>query len=178
MNKYIEKIANKVELEPGVHYDLEKHDMKVSTKVIKGHLDAKDRQSRLLAGGVYGVLGTGAGTILGETQAQSMVDKSVDHLHVLPDRGANAGKSLSERAVQVPGKKNLYSLVKNKFHPLAFRRIGMGVGGLLGGTAGAGLGYALGGTQSFEKTRDKNKLIASLERKHEKTINQLEGWDN
>lgn len=57
MNKYLEKIAAKVELEPGVNYDLAKHDIAVSRQRMSEHLDSKDKLHRGVHGAVYASLG-------------------------------------------------------------------------------------------------------------------------
>lgn len=63
MNKYLEKIAAKIELEPGVNYDLAKHDIAVSRQRMSDHINSKDQTSRLITGGMFGALGGTAGYI-------------------------------------------------------------------------------------------------------------------
>lgn len=57
MNKYLEKIAAKIELEPGVNYDLAKHDIAVSRQRMADHIQSKDTTRRGIVAGAYAPLG-------------------------------------------------------------------------------------------------------------------------
>ena len=179
MNVYLEKIANKIELEPGVSYDLAKHDMKVSQNRISEHLRDQDTLSRRIAGGLYGGIGASLGHIYGDVHGDRLISEGTDSYDIkrrtVPT--ADGGKRIAHEQILVPAKKNLYSRLSGKMSPTAFRMSVRGAGTLVGGLGLGGLGYAMGGIPEVEKPIVRNKFISSLEKKHQKTIDQLEGWD-
>jgi hypothetical protein len=71
MNKYLEKIAKaysgeKVEIEPGVYYHLDKHELKPTTAHMAEYMDKRDTRSRLGVGAVYGAVGGFMGAAMGD----------------------------------------------------------------------------------------------------------------
>lgn len=179
MNVYLEKIANKIELEPGVHYDLAKHDMKVSQNRMSEHMRDQDTLSRRITGGLYGGIGASLGHIYGDVHGNRLISEGTDSYDITRRtvRTADGGKRIAHEQILVPAKKNLYSRLSGKMSPKTFRTAARTAGSLIGGLGLGGLGYAVGGTLEVDKPTVKNKFISSLERKHQKTIDQLEGWD-
>ena len=73
MNKYLVKVAEKIELEPGVHYDTVKHQLVVAKRRMDEHIGSKDRTARIINAIPMAAMGTGAGWI------------GVDMIHSLPN---------------------------------------------------------------------------------------------
>ena len=179
MNVYLEKIANKVELEPGVHYDLAKHEMKISQGRISEHMRDQDTFRRRFTGGLYGGIGASLGHLYGDAHGNRLILESTGGFdlkkRVIPT--AEGSSRVVYDQVLLPAKNNLYSKLSRKMSPKSFRTATRTAGSLIGGLGLGGLGYAVGGTLDVDKPTVKNKFISSLERKHQKTIDQLEGWD-
>lgn len=76
MNKYLVKVAQKVELEPGVHYNLAKHEINVTPARIAEHQKRVDSRNRGAYGLIYGTVGGLAGAAAGHGTASKMVDRS------------------------------------------------------------------------------------------------------
>lgn len=188
MNKYLEKIAAKVELEPGVNYDLAKHDIAVSRQRMSEHINSKDQTSRLITGGMFGALGGVGGTL-------TLMDK------IKNDNAASIQSGAADFK-RPPGMKfgtreHIQSMMEAELHarrnPVpATNMVGrlaskygigrvLGAGKVLGGVAGAaamgGLGYFAGGLEDTAKADYKNSYLHHLEKKHDAKINELEGWD-
>lgn len=179
MNVYLEKIASKVELEPGVNYDLAKHEMRVSQSRISEHMKDKDTFRRRVTGGLYGGIGASLGHLYGDAHGDRLILESTGGFdlkkRVIPT--TDGGSRVAYDQVLIPAKKNIYSKLSSKMSPKSFRTAARTAGSLIGGLGLGGLGYAAGGTLDVDKPTVKNKFISSLERKHQKTIDQLEGWD-
>lgn len=145
MNKYLEKIASMHELEPGVSYNLAKHDVVIDKNRMAEHLASRDRLSRGFNSVIPAVYGVGA--------------------------GAAGGLLLAKKGYNNPS--SWVGRVSSRFKE---RPLLLG-GGLVGGLAGAGLGYATGGLDSAGRKEAKDALYARMERKHERKIDDLEGWN-
>ena len=65
MNKYLEKVAERFELEPGVFYDKTKHDITLSRDKGNQEADAADTRKRLGWGAYGGVVGGALGAAAG-----------------------------------------------------------------------------------------------------------------
>ena len=150
VNKYLEKIANKVELEPGVHYDLKKHDVVVSRGRMSDYVDSRDRVQRGVVAATYGTMAGAFGGALGARHAQ---------YHLL-----------------APGTSAIHKLSQRLGRGRAIRAVGVAAGA---GSAvlGGGLAYASGGVSDYDKPGVRNKYMQHLEKKHSSTIHKLEGWD-
>jgi hypothetical protein len=158
MNKYLEKIAaarkpiNKVELAPGVFYNLDKHELTPTPAHMNEFLAKKDTQNRLFTGSVGSVYGTAIGVGIGDRLGSGRLES----------RGINSNYIKNSE-----GSIRLNPTLK-KF------RIGGGILGALG--LGSAM-YAIGGLDPTQKKPLKDGYLEKLERKYEKEIDRLEGWD-
>lgn len=209
MNKYLEKIAatrkaiNKVELEPGVFYNLDKHELTPTPTHMNEFLAKKDRNNRLVTGGIFGVYGGLGGAALGlnytakrleNEQPLNILDKpkyqeAYDNwLKGGPDFQKHGPEAIGEWDRTKPKREHFirsvpseykpkFTNLANKYGPKTFAKvIGLGAAGV--GFLGAGsLGYLAGGLDPIQKKPLKDGYLEKLERKYEKEIDRIEGWD-
>lgn len=158
MNKYLEKIAEKIELEPGVNYDLAKHDIAVSRQRMSEHLDSKDKLHRGIHSAIYAPMGGIVG--YGMASQKIKTDHQLAHSTYSP----------------TPGAKNLVGRLTSKYGIGKVLSTGKALGGLAGAAAIGGLGYLAGGLEDTDKADYKNSYMQHLEKKHDAKISELEGW--
>ena len=128
MNKYLEKVAEKIELEPGYHWDTTKKEVNFSSR--QGKRDYLNR-AHTIRSGVWSIVPSLYGAALGGVYA-----------------------------------------TKKGFGRPAFVGSMLGGATLLGGGM-FGLNMALG--SSSEKGDAESKLD-KVQKKHQETINRIEGW--
>ena len=179
MNRYLEKVSSKVELEPGVSYDLAKHELKVSNKLVAEHIKTQDSNKRKALGAVYGLAGIPVGYAAGSVTADNIARRGSDKREAVFKKVIGPKGSPTRRltVVNTPGENNIYSKIQNRISRKGFARVGGVLGASAAGLALGGLGYATGGIDSWDKPEIRNKYISKLEKKYQRNIDSLEGWD-
>jgi hypothetical protein len=147
MNKYLVKIAEKHELEPGVTYNTDRHLISISPDK-RREIDNHHKNVNGLVGGLpYGIL---SGLI-----------------------GIGYGGRLANR-----------NAIKHPNMSMPVKLLNKSLPGVVGATAAAGVGGALyglhraiaGTPEELQKARE--SAMIKLEKKYEKTIHKIHGWDD
>lgn len=248
MNKYLEKVAERFELEPGVFYDKTKHDIALSRDKGNQEADAADTRKRLGWGAYGGVVGGFFGAAAGHAVSTTHIDRAKPRTYeglVYPsddevsswkaakpqppnvrrpglseyldmsqykdpvtnrfdkDKAARHRAMLDEASdmwsthqmdmhkwrmaepspkyqevVKKPDiKPSIVNKLADKIGPAAARRVFTGAGLAAGGLGLGGLYYAFNSATPAERTAAKDAYITKAFKRHDSTINQLEGWE-
>jgi hypothetical protein len=180
MNKYLEKIANRAEMEPGVHYDLASHSLKVTPGAMREHLDREDTKRRLIfsvpPAGILGVVGA---SVVDDALRRNHIDAHPQTFYKLDWYENGWVKTLGKNLrTPIPPRHsgNFFSRLGDKHGIGKVSKIGSGLGALGGAALGGSIGYFLNGIPAEEKSTYKDEYLSKLERKYENRIDELEGW--
>ena len=176
MNKYLEKIAaistrkpaSFVELEPGVKYNLNTHQVAIGESTVQSMRNEDRKKKTGIMSGVGAVLGAGAGAGIGYSTAEDELKRRIHNSKIKLINRNPYSKGM--RRVDKFHKKTSPILAKAK----KIRAIKHGAIGALAGAA------YLGAVTHFDpawKERDKNHYSELAYDKHKKAINEIEGWD-
>ena len=178
MNKYLDK----VELEPGVYWNSKKKVVEPSREKYNEAINSDQTQAKLISSAVVKApIGAWGGAIGGATLGNKM-------------RASVKGRAedlAAERAAEAEFHKNNPPRVTRN---LTFTRTASGLphdeypsnirkakylkrGAIIGAIAGGVLGYPIHSFSPAENMESKNRYLDKMEKKHEKAIDKIEGWD-
>lgn len=160
MNKYLTKIAAKYDLEPGVSYDDQKHAMRLNNDKRKEIDDRHKTIGGVSLGGVYAGIGAGVGATMGITKKRNIL------AHLATSRGME--DAVNHVVSMNPVKRNLLLKLPH-------------VGGVVGAVGLGALGYGLGrwsASQPAQLKVNRDSKITELEKKYQKTIYGIHGWND
>lgn len=248
MNKYLEKVAERFELEPGVFYDKAKHDVTLSRDKASQEADAADFRKRLGWGAYGGAAGGIVGAAVGHGVSRDHILRRApysykewvpptdeqkaawrasqptpptvakpsmeDYLEAGKIRNPETGKldfGLTKRQVykldaaqemwrnhqvdldkwrervpeghyrtstKVPNvKPTIVNKIADKIGAGKARNLFTAGGAAIGGLGLGGLYYAFNSATPAERTAAKDAYITKALKKHDSTINQIEGWE-
>ncbi len=178
MNKYLEKI----ELEPGVYWNSKKKVVEPSREKYNEVIDSDQTQAKLISSavvkaplGMWG--GAIGGAMLDNKMRESAKGKAED---LAAERAGEAIFHKKNPPMDIAGIKipHYYPGLPHNELPSSIRKAKyLKRGAVAGAIAGGVLGYPLYSFSPEMNTESKNRYLDKMEKKHEKAIDKIEGWD-